>query len=231
MEENEFQRRAALADATRRLIRAVRLTQVDPDALEATTELVTQAAQGLEADLFAGPHSQLAFEPVLGINPSVPVEQFFPFSSVVGPLNPISAPLRMEVVDLAELDIEGPAVSATGTAIRARVTLPEQYVGPPFDQAHGGIIAHLFDELLGVATIMGAGGGFTGRLTIHYRKPTPALKPLELKAWVESVSGRKLVARGEIRHEGVVTAEADGLFIQPAGREPGQAPNLTEPVG
>lgn len=110
--------------------------------------------------------------------------------------------------------------------MRGTVTLSESYNGPPWNLAHGGVIAAIFDELLGIATIVGAGGGFTGRLTVHYRKPTPILEELELVGWLEHASGRKLVARGEIRHQGVVTAEADGLFIQlgSALKEPAEAP-------
>jgi acyl-coenzyme A thioesterase PaaI-like protein len=224
MEETRYERHAELADATRRLIRAVRLSVGDPDRLADATRLVTEAAATLEADLFAGPNSQLDFDPARGINPDVPAREFFPFSPVVGPLNPISAPLELDYVDVDQLDVDGPVVSATGKAIRATVTLSEAYVGPPFDIAHGGVVAQLFDELLGVATIMGAGGGFTGRLTIHYRKPTPALRPLDLRAWVERVSGRKIVARGDIRADGVVTAEADGVFIRSAAMVEGAPP-------
>jgi acyl-coenzyme A thioesterase PaaI-like protein len=228
MDENEFQLRARLADSTRRLIRAVRLTLVDGGRLQHATDLIDQAADTLEAMVYEGPHSQVDFDPETRIDPSVPPADFFPYSSVIGPLNPIAAPLELEIVDLNELPIEGPAVSATGKGIRGRVVLPEQYIGPPWNYAHGGVLAQLFDELLGVATIMGAGGGFTGRLTVHYRKPTPALQPLELAAWVESTSGRKLVARGEIRHRGEVTAEADGLFVRSAMQVEGVKPTLAE---
>jgi acyl-coenzyme A thioesterase PaaI-like protein len=224
MDETRFPPHRELADATRRLIRAVRLTQADPDRLVAATALIDQAAAALEAELAAGPHSQLGFERDHAISPGTPPREYFPFSPVVGPLNPIAVPLDMEIVDLDELGIDGPAESVTGTAVRARVTLPEQCVGPPFDIAHGGVVAQLLDELLGVATIVGAGGGFTGRLTIHYRRPTPALQPLDLRAWVERTSGRKIVARGDIRHDGMVTAEADGVFIRAAAQLEGGPP-------
>jgi acyl-coenzyme A thioesterase PaaI-like protein len=226
VDENEFQLRAGLADSTRRLIRAVRLTHVDGGRLHHATDLIDEACDTLEAMVFEGPHSQVEVDPETRIDPSVPPAEFFPYSSVIGPLNPIAAPVELEIVDLTELPIEGPAVSETGKGIRGRVVLPEQYIGPPWNLAHGGVIAQLFDELLGVATIMGARGGFTGRLTVHYRRPTPALQPLELAAWVESVSGRKLVARGEIRHQGVVTAEADGLFVRTAVQEAGDPPPI-----
>ena len=64
--------------------------------------------------------------------------------------------------------------------LRGEVTLHEGYNGPPWNLAHGGVIAAIFDELLGVGSIAAAGGGFTGRLTVNYRKPTPILVPIEL---------------------------------------------------
>jgi acyl-coenzyme A thioesterase PaaI-like protein len=216
MDENEFQSRAALADATRRLIRATRVSLVDPGQIDESTELIE------------GPHSQVGLEMIEGFEPTARPGDYFPFSSVVGPLNPIAAPAELEIIDIAELGIEGPTASETGKAVRGRVVLPEQYIGPPWNLTHGGVIAHLFDELLGVATIAGGGGGFTARLTVHYRKPTPALQPLELVGWVESISGRKLVSRGEIRHNGVLTAEADGLFVRVAGQQPGRRVPLAE---
>jgi acyl-coenzyme A thioesterase PaaI-like protein len=232
MDENELRRRTALADATRGVIRASRVTTVDEDAMAEATALIERAAIILEAVQFPGPHSQVGLDlSSSGLDMTAEPRQYFPYSSVIGPLNPISAPVELEVVDLAELSIDGPTASLTGHGARGRAVLPEQYVGPPWNVTHGGVIAHIFDELLGVATIAGGAAGFTGRLTIHYRKPTPALEPLELAAWIESVSGRKTVARGEIRHDGVVTAEADGLFIGMVGQQPDHRVPLSDIPG
>ena len=101
--------------------------------------------------------------------------------------------------------------------VRGRVTLHEGYNGPPWNLAHGGVIAAIFDELLGVGSIAAAGGGFTGQLTINYRKPTPILEPLELRGWLDRQEGRKLFMRGEMRAGDVVTADAEGIFILTAG--------------
>jgi acyl-coenzyme A thioesterase PaaI-like protein len=232
MDENELQGRTALADATRHLIRATRVTLVDTEPMAEAAALIERAAGLLEAETFAGPHSQVGLD-ITASGPDMAAEprQYFPYSSVIGPLNPISVPVELEVADLADLGIDGPTASLTGNGARGRAVLPEQYVGPPWNIVHGGIIAHIFDELLGVATIAGGAAGFTGRLTVHFRKPTPALQPLELVAWIESVSGRKTVARGEIRHDGIVTAEADGLFIGMAGQEPGRRVPLADIPG
>ena len=53
----------------------------------------------------------------------------------------------------------------------------------------------------------------TGTLTIKYRRPTPLLKELVFDARVDRVEGRKIFTRGTVSCEGVMTAEAEGLFI------------------
>lgn len=54
-------------------------------------------------------------------------------------------------------------------------------------------------------------------LTIRYHKPTPILQEIELMAWVDRVEGRKLMVKGEMHHQGEITAVADGLFIKKDG--------------
>ena len=103
------------------------------------------------------------------------------------------------------------------------VTLTEAYNGPPFDTCHGGIIALIYDDLIGMAAMVGAGGGMTARLTINYRKPTPLFRPIEIAAWFESADGRKFIAKGEMRCDGELLTEAEGLFIRPSGFPPGTA--------
>src|SRR5699024_4754630 len=95
------------------------------------------------------------------------------------------------------------------------VTFDETKVGPPFDITHGGIVALVYDDILGLAAMLGAGGGLTASLTIDYRKPTPIFEPIEVRAWFDEADGRKLTARAEMRLDGVLLNEARGLFVQP----------------
>ena len=46
---------------------------------------------------------------------------------------------------------------------------------------HGGVIAELFDEVLGAANIVADHGAMTGTLTVRYRKPTPLLADLDAR--------------------------------------------------
>jgi len=53
----------------------------------------------------------------------------------------------------------------------------------------------------------------TGTLTVHYRKPTPLFTELIFEGVIERVEGRKIFTRGTASANGVLTAEAEGLFI------------------
>ena len=54
----------------------------------------------------------------------------------------------------------------------------------------------------------------TGTLTVRYRKPTPLLTPLGLVARYTGSEGRKIFAWSGIYHDGELTAEAEGIFIE-----------------
>ena len=80
---------------------------------------------------------------------------------------------------------------------------------------HGGWIAFAFDEVLGIANIAAGNPGMTARLTVHYRRPTPLFRELRLQAWVDRVEGRRIMSRAEMYDGDTLTAEAEGLFVQP----------------
>ena len=98
--------------------------------------------------------------------------------------------------------------------VHAELHLGALYEGPP-GLVHGGVSSLILDQMLGEAAAVGGGPGMTGRLTVHYRRPTP-LGDLTTEAWLESTTGRKSIAKGHIKDpEGNVTVEAEGLFILP----------------
>ena len=79
---------------------------------------------------------------------------------------------------------------------------------------HGGIIALVFDELLGCTALVNRVGAFTGTLTIRYGAITPLERPIELEGRITGQEGRKVFARGTMHCDGALTAEAEGIFIQ-----------------
>jgi acyl-coenzyme A thioesterase PaaI-like protein len=93
----------------------------------------------------------------------------------------------------------------------------DAHEGPP-GHVHGGWIALAFDELLGMVTHAAGTPGMTGRLTVRYRRPTPLHTDVVLDGWCERVEGRRCSAAGTLSVGDDVTAEADGLFVQPIDR-------------
>jgi hypothetical protein len=134
--------------------------------------------------------------------PGVHPQDHFPTSPMIGFANPIAPPVELWAV-------HGPDGQRE---LRGRVTFDYPYEGPP-TCVHGGVIAELFDELLGLSNILAGLGAMTGTLTIKYRRPTPLLAPIELAARHTGSEGRKIYAWGGIYHEGELTAEAEGIFI------------------
>jgi acyl-coenzyme A thioesterase PaaI-like protein len=184
--------RFELATAVRRLISAmVGLPLTDADIAGATAA-VAQIAEELEGA--AGPGRRPRAQP----DPVGQPQDFFPTSPVIGFANPVAPPVVVEAVD-------GGLVGSAW--------FDYQYEGPP-TCVHGGVIAMVFDEMLGAANILAGNPGMTGTLTIRYRKPTPLRTPLRLEARFVSRDGRKILTTGAIYHGDVLTAEADGIFIE-----------------
>jgi acyl-coenzyme A thioesterase PaaI-like protein len=190
-----------LVDAVRELITHVRTLDAPDDVLVDATRAVEKVVAALAPHTSPGPYQQAALRqpddglPLLrGESP----DEFFPYSPIVGPLNPIAPPVRMWV---------------DGDRLRGEVTLGPAYNGPP-SMVHGGVIALVFDELLGALNVVHDLGGFTGTLSVRYERPTPLGRSLEMVAWLDRVEGRKVFTRGELRHDGAVTARAEGIFIR-----------------
>jgi len=90
------------------------------------------------------------------------------------------------------------------------------YEGPP-GSVHGGFVAAIFDQFLGMAQMLGGQPGMTGYLHIDYYNRTPLNTPLRLEGKLVKVERRKTIMRGEMFADGVLTASAEGLFVQPKG--------------
>ena len=98
--------------------------------------------------------------------------------------------------------------------IQGHGTFPISFAGPP-DTVHGGMIAAICDELLTAAVMANGPGAYTGTLSIRYLARTEIQKEVELFGECTKHEGRKIFAHGEIHQDGIVTAIAEGVFIQP----------------
>lgn len=191
----------ALADALRELIRLCRSSTADANARTAALKHLSAASELLGESQYQGPYWVTGHSVLGAFRPTTDIQALCPFSPAMGPANPIAPDVAITVND--------------DNTVHGVVTLNESYNGPPFDNAHGGIIALLYDDLVGMATMLGAGGGMTANLSIDYRRPTPLFKPIEITAWFDHADGRKLISKGTMHCEGELLSEANGLFIRP----------------
>jgi len=94
----------------------------------------------------------------------------------------------------------------------AHVNLGPAFEGAP-DRAHGGVVAAIFDYLMGFVLHIIETPAFTGELTVRYLAPTPVGIDIEFRAWLQRREGRKLWIDAEATHDGQAVCTATGLFI------------------
>jgi hypothetical protein len=191
----------ALVDALRAAVANQRMADAPADVLERATELVQEANALLEPHVVDGIPGQNALRAAYPDRDQFATgdpARFFPYSPVVGPLNPIAPPVVFT--------FDGKRMSGHGR-------LPAPYTGPP-GTVHGGVVAMVLDELLGAVNACLGLGAYTGTLTIRYERPTPIGAELAFDAWVDRTEGRKVFTVGTISADGAVTARADGVFIR-----------------
>jgi acyl-coenzyme A thioesterase PaaI-like protein len=133
-------------------------------------------------------------------------QEFFPTSPITGLINPLAPPLLVRVVD---------GVDGGYREIEAEANFDYPYEGPP-TCVHGGVIAETFDEVLGSANMVAGNPAMTGTLTVRYRKPTPLHTDLRIVARCTGRDGRKIHAWAGMYDGDVMTAEAEGIFIEVA---------------
>ncbi len=81
--------------------------------------------------------------------------------------------------------------------------------------AHGGVVALIFDEILGrLSAGLHRPPSRTAYLHTDFRAITPTNELLTVKARVERIDGRKRFLLGEIWHGEVLCAEAQALFVE-----------------
>jgi acyl-coenzyme A thioesterase PaaI-like protein len=192
-----------LVRSTREYLSTLRLSDPPADVLDRVAALVREATALLAAH--AGDVDRLHG----ATGPFVPsamhrkpagekLAWHFSFSPVVGLLNPQSPPIEM---------------TFDGERIHGRAVVDARFGGPPYT-VHGGVVALIFDELLGNTNYCLGVGAMTGTLQVRYQRPTPLDRELELTAWLDRVEGRKVFTRGTISVDGQVTASAEAIFLQ-----------------
>lgn len=196
------------AAALRRIIEKIALVDAPADVLSNAADAAGAFADRMDAEF---PKRRSWYESAetavgeigdaAGLGESRADSGFFDRSPIVGMSNPLAAPLRLEMTE-----------EDGKRYVIGRATFTAAYEGPP-GSVHGGMVAAAWDEVLGMAQSLSGNAGFTGTLTIKYRKPTPLYEDLYFKAWVDRVEGRKIFVSGTCHAGDMLASEAEGIFI------------------
>jgi acyl-coenzyme A thioesterase PaaI-like protein len=203
------------AAAMRRLNRAVATFEIPDTELLDVARVATELSQRLEAGDARQKEQDIATLPFFAApdeRPPSPIGdtlEFDPFSLGGGRLHPSSIGI--------EFRRDGT------TSVTARCTVHGMFQGPP-GRVHGGAVALIIDELMGVVNRVSGRRAFTARLQVHLRAPAPVDVELTFRAWEHEVDGRKVALRAEGRLDETLIVEADALFIEVLGVVPDAAP-------
>jgi acyl-coenzyme A thioesterase PaaI-like protein len=183
-----------LADALRQLLHSLGRSGATPDEIRAFAAQIREGREQL------GRTARVASSGEGDGKPFLPgMEDFLDRSPITGQANPIAPPAVLRR-DMAARRVTG------------EVTFDAAFEGAP-GIVHGGFVAALLDEALGMATIFSGSTGMTVELVTRYRRHTPVSTPLRLEARLVSVEGRRILTSGELLCGDEVIVEASGLFI------------------
>jgi acyl-coenzyme A thioesterase PaaI-like protein len=101
--------------------------------------------------------------------------------------------------------------------LRARVWFGPETEGPP-GHAHGGSIAAVLDEVLGLAAWAAGYPIVVGNLNVGFRSLLPLQQVVTVETGIVSAEGRKIMVHGRIFSGGTVYAEGECLCITIPGR-------------
>lgn len=105
-------------------------------------------------------------------------------------------------------------------SVQGTVRFTTTHLGPP-GRAHGGMVASVLDQVLGLASIAAGSPGMTSTMTVRYRRATPVHADLHIEARCAPGEGGVGHATGSITDpDGRVTAEAEASFVLPKNYRP-----------
>ena len=101
--------------------------------------------------------------------------------------------------------------------LQARIWFGPETEGPP-GNAHGGSMAAVFDEVLGLAAWAAGYSIVVGNLNVSFRNLPPLQKVVTLESRVVSAQGRKVLVHGRLYCKKRVYAEGECLCITIPGK-------------
>jgi acyl-coenzyme A thioesterase PaaI-like protein len=190
--------RTSVARVLRQLGHAIVAHHVDEDVLERIGGFLGGVVAEVEAGRIRGRDITHVRRTMFAGTPADGrAMQHFPDCIVSGKANPMGIAIQ---------------VVRDGDEAVATVALGAAFEGAP-GRAHGGIVAAIFDDVMGYVLSIHQTPAYTARLTIVYRAPVPLKANLEFRSRLVARDGRKLRLTAEAWHAGTVIADAEALFI------------------
>ena len=181
-----------LAAELRRLSNTLCDSAANEEDILALAEII-----GEQADLLGMERNEQLGGPTSSAVPGM--DTFSDRGPIAGRSNPISPPASLEI-DLDTRRVVG------------EVEFGRAFEGAP-GCVHGGFVAAVLDEALGMACIFGGGPAMTAELTTRFLRHTPIEMPLKIEAKLDGVEGRKVRTSGRVTSDGDTVVDATGLFI------------------
>jgi acyl-coenzyme A thioesterase PaaI-like protein len=123
--------------------------------------------------------------------------QLFSDSTVAGAANPMGL---------------GAVLWRDGDVACIQVTLGKAFEGAP-GRAHGGVVAALLDEVMGLMNVIHGVMALTAQLDITYLAATPVGEPILARAWLARQDNRKQFVEATLHAGDLLIARATALFI------------------
>jgi len=142
------------------------------------------------------------------------------------PIGELQSPVGVGVPGMADFRERGPIVGLAsvvappaeltadmeGRLVQGSVEFGAAFEGAP-GLVHGGFLAAVLDEALGMATMFAGALCMTGEITFRFLKPTPIRTRLRIAARCDRHDGRRVYTSGAILAGDEATVEARGTFI------------------
>lgn len=194
---DEWQAKRRVADALKQLTEVLVTSAPDTEKMHAIAEKLERTAADFRHSPRIYGRRDWAASGEHGTYGQVTHE----LNPLAGWSNPVAPPLNMWI---------------DGETSRGSCQCGWTYEGPP-GSVHGGVVASIFDQFLGMTQLLGKKPGMTGYLHVNYHNRTPLNTELRLEGRYLSIEGRKNRISAEMYADGVMTASAEALFVQPRG--------------